>query len=49
MVLLNDTFVPELDHKAVLKLFQEVPVDSHTRFALVGTVTIVIFGHLKQS
>ena len=35
LVLINESFVPELDHKAVLQLFSDVPVDQHTRFSLV--------------
>ena len=36
LVLINESFVPELDHKTVLQLFSDVPVDQHTRFALVS-------------
>lgn len=35
LVLINEGFVPELDHKTILQLFSGVPVDQHTRFTLV--------------
>ena len=35
-MLINDTFVPELDHQKVLGLFRNAPVDSHTRLSLVS-------------
>ena len=38
LILINGTFLPSLEHKKVLEMFQKVPVDSHTRLSLVSII-----------